>query len=743
MELRSLGKETRGPRPILVTITPEAESRPAPAATEIDAASIPHGQVRALEDELTATRESLQAAIEELETSNEEMQAANEELLTSNEELQSTNEELQSVNEELYTVNAEYQKKIAELTELTNDMDNLLASTDIGTIFLDGELKIRKFTPKSAETFKLLPQDIGRSIESFTHDIEHPELFADLKRVFETKEPVERELTTKAGRSILLRVLPYRAKGVVGSLPRPKEGTIGGLVVTLVDVTSMKAAEDALFHERFLLNSLLANVPDAIYFRGADGRFIRVNDAMAARVGKEPKALVGKTPFDILPQESALALHEQDRRVLATGEPQHYRLERTTGKDGTDEWALVTRTPLQDRSNAVVGVVAISRDVTKQRRAEERVQQDVVRRDQFLAMLSHELRNPLGAVVTATALLKDGEGVPPSKAKLLTILERQSQQMARLLDGLLEVSRVTQNKIVLRRRSVDLGTVARDAADAIRSTMAERGLDFTMSLDNAPMLVHGDPARLLQVQVNLLGNAAKYTPKGGKVHFDVHREDGHAIIRVKDDGLGIPEEMQDAIFDLFVQSRRTLDRSEGGLGVGLTLVRSLVDMHDGTVSCTSEGLGKGSEFVVRIPITTTQHTRAAPSTLRMHLPKGARVVVIEDNEDSRDLLCQLLARAGFECHSAPDGRSGLELIERIKPDAAIIDVGLPELDGFAIARRIRAEARYGHVSLVALTGYGQAADRLHALEAGFDEHLVKPIDSATLLQVLAGGTPPN
>ena len=231
-------------------------------------------QLRTMEAELTHTKENLQSAIEELETSNEELQASNEELQTSNEELQSTNEELQSVNEELYTVNAEYQRKIAELTELTNDMDNLLSSTEVGTIFLDKQLRIRKFTPQIAETFTLVPHDLGRSIETFTNRLDHPELVDDVKRVLASGQSVERELRGVAGKSFFLRILPYRAKGA-----------IDGAVITVIDVSGLKAAEDALFHERYLLNSLLATVPDAIYFKDARGRFIRANDAVATRLG--------------------------------------------------------------------------------------------------------------------------------------------------------------------------------------------------------------------------------------------------------------------------------------------------------------------------------------------------------------------------------------------------------------------------------------------------------------------------
>ena len=703
---------------------------PPPAPIEIDAAS--RDQLRLMEVELTHTKENLQSAIEELETSNEELQSTNEELQTSNEELQSTNEELQSVNEELYTVNSEYQRKITELTEITNDMDNLLASTEVGTIFLDKQLRIRKFTPQLAETFTLVAHDVGRSIETFSHKLEYPGLMDDLRQVVDQSQPIERELRDARGKCFFLRILPYRAKGA-----------IDGVVITLIDVSGLKAAEDALFHERYLLNSLLASVPDAIYFKDARGRFIRANHAMAARLGlPSPGDAVGKTALELPDQVMAMEFHRHDEAVLRTGEAELYKVEQRTRPNGTSAWDLVTRLPLRDAEQQIVGVVAIFRDITEQKQAEEKIQDSVRRRDQFLAMLSHELRNPLSAMVTATTLLKsDQTGPSPEKAaRFVEILERQSEQMARLLDDLLEATRVTQNKIELKRRVVDLRSVARIAAESIQGVMETRAIRFTVDIDPEPICVEGDPARLQQIQANLLNNAAKYTSSGGKVLLQVRREDGAAVIRVKDDGAGIPKDMLESIFELFVQSRRTLDRAAGGLGVGLTLVRSLVSMHGGMVTVNSEGEGRGSEFVVRLPL-TVRAVEESPPPERPRRPsrvrEGAKIVFVEDNVDSRDLLCELLALEGFECLTADDGAAGLALIEKAQPAVAILDVGLPELDGFELARRLRANPQLSDTFLIALTGYGQAADRAATREAGFDEHLVKPVNIDELLRLLA------
>jgi two-component system CheB/CheR fusion protein len=456
---------------------------------------------------------------------------------------------------------------------------------------------------------------------------------------------------------------------------------------------------------------------------------------MAGRVGLTDIADAGgKTALDLPNREEAMALHRDDEAFLRDGTPQHERLELRRGADGVERSILASRLPLADRDGRLVGVIGILRDVTEQKRAEERIHEAVRRRDQFLAMLSHELRNPLSAVVTATALLKSEEG---ARDLALRILERQSEQMSRLLDDLLEASRVTQNKIELRKSRLDLRTVVNDAADAVRSLMESRGLSFDVDIVSSPLPILGDAARLQQIQVNLLSNAAKYTPAGGHVKLEARTRDGRAEIRVNDDGAGIPRHMLSDVFELFVQSRRTLDRSQGGLGVGLTLVRSLVEMHGGTVAVESDGEGKGSEFIVELPLSVGPLTERAPRPPRcLGVRKGSKVVVVEDNEDSRQLLCELLTRAGLVCASATSGPEGLALIDELTPAAAILDLGLPGMDGFEVARRVRENPAHECMCLLALTGYGQPSDRAAALDVGFDEHLVKPILPNDLLRLL-------
>ena len=307
------------------------------------------------------------------------------------------------------------------------------------------------------------------------------------------------------------------------------------------------------------------------------------------------------------------------------------------------------------------------------------------------------------------------------------------------LDDLLEVSRVTQDKIELRRRSLDVRPIIEEAAEAAREAMQLRNIELTVTLAPEPLFVDCDPSRLQQIQANLLSNAAKYTQVGGHVQLSALQEGEEAVLRVRDDGAGIPADVLENVFEMFVQSHRTLDRAEGGLGVGLTLVRGLVELHGGSVSAYSEGEGRGSEFSVRFPLSKRAPTTQPPPSVKVmfdssHLP--LTVAIVEDNDDSRMMFCELLELSGFVCHSASTGALGLQLIKDVSPDVALVDVGLPELDGLELARRLRKDPRHAELLLIALTGYGQREDREAAHLAGFDMHFVKPVDFEALFSLL-------
>ena len=724
-------------RPLLSANTPVAhllisieELDPAPRSvppqSELDLSQVSRDQLGSLESELRRTKENLQATIEELATSNEELQGANEELLAANEELQSTNEELQSVNEELYTVNAEYQKKIAELMQLTNDMDNLLASIEVGTVFLDKSLAIRKFTPRVAEIFNLLPHDVGRPLTAFSNGLDHDALMADLHEVLKTERPIEREVRDRNNAWFFLRILPYRARGAVD-----------GVVVTLIDINGLKAAADAVFRERYLLNSLMDSVPDATYFKDAEGRFVRINRAMAQRLGlSDPAEAAGKTMADYVEGTAGKDLDRLDQKTLA-GETQLYREEQQPF-EGRMGWFMTTRQPLRGERGEIVGMLGVARDVSGQKRSENEIREAIKRRDEFLAMLSHELRNPLAALVNAAAVLHNIGAVTTEQEPSLGVIERQSRQMTRLLDDLLEVSRITQNKIELRKQVVDARDIVTEAVLATKDKFQAQKLTLTQDLGSKGLPVDVDPARLQQIVVNLLDNAAKYSRPGGHVKLELGREGDQAVVRVTDDGAGIDPGVLDSIFELFVQGRATLHRTDGGMGVGLSVVRSLVEMHGGTIRAHSDGVGCGSEFVMTLPIAVkAAHTPNKP--IRSRWPAGKRAVVVEDNADGREMLELLLRQAGYEVFSAADGSSGLDLILKERPHIAIVDIGLPSMNGFDIAKSLRARPEYADLYLVALTGYGQPSDHEAALSAGFDEHLVKPLDPLELTRLMNTG----
>ena len=358
------------------------------------------------------------------------------------------------------------------------------------------------------------------------------------------------------------------------------------------------------------------------------------------------------------------------------------------------------------------------------------------RKDEFLAMLAHELRNPLGAMLSAAQLIRVQAHNEQAVSKAYEVIQRQGQHMVRLLDDLLDVARVTQRKITLRQEIVDLTDLVHDAVTAVQPHITARHQDFSVEIADTPLYVRGDATRLEQIQVNLLTNASKYSPPGEQIRLRMTREGEEAVLSVKDTGLGIAPVMLDRIFDLFVQTHETIDRSTGGLGIGLTLVRSLVEMHDGQVTAHSAGLGCGSEFVVRLPLVpapkmATPRTPSHPVRQQRH-----RILLVEDNADSREILKDLLELDGHEVQTAEDGGQGLFLVESGWPDLVLMDIGLPGLNGYDTARLIRAN---GHrdLHLVALTGYGQPSDRQSALEAGFDDHLVKPFNPEDLTRILS------
>jgi signal transduction histidine kinase/ActR/RegA family two-component response regulator len=369
-----------------------------------------------------------------------------------------------------------------------------------------------------------------------------------------------------------------------------------------------------------------------------------------------------------------------------------------------------------------------------------RLVEAVQAKDQFLAMLAHELRNPLAPIRIATQLISMRETSPPIQ-KAREIIERQVGHLARLLDDLFDVSRITSGKVELRKESVNLATVVANALESSRGIIQERTHSLSVSLPEEPVFLDADPMRLEQVITNLVNNAARYTPQHGHIAVTVTRENTEAVLRVRDDGAGIPADMLPRVFDLFTQADRSLARSEGGLGIGLTIVRNLVERHGGTVSVESDGPGRGSEFIVRLPLGSSREAPLEPSVKDVAVMPRLSILVIEDNADGREMLREMLEVEGHQVRVAEDGPSGLEMAWSARPDVALVDIGLPGLDGYEVGRRIRAKLGTS-VRLVALTGYGQANDRRHSRDAGFDAHLVKPVTPEQVRDALVVQRPP-
>lgn len=707
----------------LVQLEDVGAAAPATAAVqEVDLSQASREHLLSLESELRYTKENLQATIEELETSNEELQATNEELVASNEELQSTNEELHSVNEELYTVNAEYQKKILELTELTSDMDNLLSSTEVHTIFLDANLCIRKFTPKIAETFNLLPQDVGRKIDAFTHTIDYPRLLDDLRTVLGTRMPIERQVRDHFDRWFLMRILPYRA----GT-------TVEGVVLTLVDVTSLKRAENQALIKDRQLTSILQNSPNLVSIKDLQGRFVLTDASFETLAGCDP---VGKTVHDIFPQATADSLDAHDRRVIAEGVVvQHEVL--LPHSDGPHTY-LSIKFPIRDETGRIAGVGEIDTDVTQLKQAESTAIDAARQRERFLAVLSHELRNPLAAILSAAETIECNGKHPEDSHKWAKVIERRSRHMARLLDDLLDVSRITRNAFDVRKQFFNLDATVDEAIEEVLPRFKEKDVELVIHRPDVPLPVDGDPHRLQQIQVNLLANAVKFTPPGGRVSFAMQREMDRAVIRVRDTGTGIAPEMLRSVFDLFVQGLNSGGSSGTGIGVGLALVKAIAELHGGEVNVYSEGLGQGSEFIVSVPLAAKP---AAPSVADDAPPqqppqRKLKILLVEDDDDIRELTAGLLKMQGHLVETAGDSTTALATLSAAKPDVALIDIGLPGVDGYGLATEIRRVHHREELYLAAMTGYGQAADRERAIAAGFNAHLTKPVKPAELQRLL-------
>ena len=383
---------------------------------------------------------------------------------------------------------------------------------------------------------------------------------------------------------------------------------------------------------------------------------------------------------------------------------------------------------------------SLQSEVAERARAEQALKEADRHKDEFLAMLAHELRNPLAPILNAVQLMRMKPVADPQLNWSRDVIERQVSHLTRLVDDLLDVARITRGKINLSREPIELGTLIARAVEIVQPLIQERGHQFTSEIPDGTLTVDADPLRLTQAFGNVLGNAAKYTERGGRISLSVRLQGAKVEIRVRDNGIGIPAEVLPRIFDLFTQLDRHSHHPHSGLGIGLALVRRLLQMHGGSIAAHSEGAGLGSEFVIRLPLhlEATQSGDGRASTAPEDAPPvRRRILVADDNADALQTLATVLELGGHEVFSASNGSLALESAERHLPEVALLDIGMPLLDGYEVARRIRAQVWGKRITLVALTGWGQDSDRRRSQEAGFDSHLVKPLDLAKLTQLLS------
>jgi two-component system CheB/CheR fusion protein len=878
----------------LVVFEPQLEPMSAAEAGVIDV----DASTRDLRMELELTRQRVQSLIEKYETSQEEMKATNEELQSANEELRSTmeeletsKEELQSMNEELTTLNQENRHKVEELSQLSSDLQNLMAATDIATLFLDRDLRILRFTPQVGELFNVRPTDRGRPLTDLTHRLGYDDIAADARRVLDKLTPIEHEVQDQGGHWYLARVLPYRST----------HDRIGGVVITFIEITERKRAEQSLrqsaeanafrlalsdavrpladplevetsavwmLGERFaadrvfhvelaedgtfgrvrttfggtkmgseyrfeehgqaLMNELragqtvvVANVdtdprlgaaereraserevrafisvplrdgsrlesvllvqqaelrtwtPETVTlieetaermrtlsqrmkaltalresearYRAIveqsvvgvvicdlDGRITFVNARQAEIVGYGVDELIGVNMLELTHADDRERNRELFARLTATGKP-YVLEERYLRKQGGEVWAYVTAMPILDAEGKPRAVVVLSVDIDERKRAEQAVNEADRRKDEFLATLAHELRNPLAPIANALTMLRQPN--PGQVDELLAIIDRQVNHMIRLVEDLLDVSRITRGVIELRKQHIDLVQVVRDAVETSRPLLDEGDRHLSVELADEAMVVYGDHARLLQVVANLLNNAARCTHEGGQIRLTLTRDGERARVSVRDDGIGIAADMLGRVFDMFVQ----VDPSHShGLGVGLTLVRNLVAMHGGSVEVHSAGVGCGSEFIVVLPLVRERVSVPAqePGLAPKRVADGYRALVVDDNRDAADTLAMLLASLGVQVEVTYDGPSALAIVQNWTTGLLFLDLGMPEMDGYQLARAIRDLPGPRSLTLIALTGWGQQEDRQRTTAAGFHKHLLKPVPVHALSQLL-------
>jgi len=513
---------------------------------------------------------------------------------------------------------------------------------------------------------------------------------------------------------------------------RPEERRVALL---FTDISERRRTEQALRASEHKFRTLADNISQLVWMADEHGAAFWFNHRWHEYTGATLDEMRGSGWEKVLHPDDVARVSARMQRSWDTGEPWEDTFP-LRGSDGQYRWFLSRALPIRDSDGTIVRWFGTSTDVTEQRNAEERLRESDRRKDEYLAMLGHELRNPLAAIRTATELLALTECNDPRVDRAVGVLSRQSEHVARLIDGLLEVSRIARGKIGLRLVTLDLRSICEQVLDDRRELVHARGLALELDVPDEPVWVRADPVRLAQVLDNLVGNALKFTSAPGRIAVVLRAEHDRAVVRVQDTGIGIRPDRLVRIFDPFHQEGQDAARDRGGLGLGLALSKGLVELHGGAIEARSEGLGTGTELDVRLPLAPAP-PHPAPHERDDELA-ARRILLVEDHADAAQMLVELLALQGHQVTIASTGREALDALRRERASIGIVlcDIGLPGMSGYDVARAIRADADLRNVPLVALTGYGQPEDRERTAEAGFDAHLIKPVTVAALTTVI-------
>lgn len=872
VRVQPVGEIASGLQLVILRNVDDAQAMPSPERLQGEtgdavAEHLDH-ELERLKSHLRDTVEQYEASTEELKASNEELQAMNEELRSASEELETSREELQSINEELTTVNHELKSNVDELAHANSDMHNLMDATAIATIFLDRDLRITRYTPSARTLFKLIPTDVGRPLSDLTTELDYPALGEDARRVLDRLIPVETEVGRAGDGWFLVRVLPYRTL----------DDHIAGVVLTFVDISELKQAQEALqaSEDRFgaIVNEAAVGVVQAdprglitytnrFYaqmlgyeegeLRGRNlldlvhpddreisrwhmaelvrhrrpfqfekrcvckrGAVIWLHNSVSLLAGSQSVAmlivstdiserkhaeaalrsseermrlvleaaveyaifttdpagrittwnpgaqrLLGYSESEVIGQKSDLIFIEADRRAGAPaaeieqavrdGRAADDRLHQR--KDGSQFWASGALMPMLGAGDTILGFVKILRDQSAQRAAQDALEASNRSKDRFLAVLSHELRNPLASVHGAALALAGERLAEDERRRAIEIVQRQADHMRVLLDELLDISTLRLGRMTLRLESVRVRELVEAALEATRHALEAAGHALAVHLPTPDIMLVCDRVRMSQVLANLLANAIKYTPDGGHIEVSARLLGEREVqFTISDDGDGMEASTVESMFEMFSRNARAQAGNKGGLGIGLALVRSIVDLHGGRVVGESDGPGKGARFTVTVPVRDDQppveldappsappdgDAKASRAPRGQDARRGRRVVIVDDNVDAAWPVARMLELAGYSVRVAHSGEEALALVSEEPVDVVILDIGLPGLSGYEVANRLRARPGAEALVLVAATGWGQPDDLTKAKEAGFDMHFVKPLDVRTLVAELS------